>query len=94
MKFNQFVLIGLIPLLLITSVSALPSWLNFYKKVKQEHENTKRGYPSFFFITMYHANSKIVIGQDFLQINIGVGVRKRESESENTEKPLAERKFF
>ncbi|CAB4396807.1 unnamed protein product [Rhizophagus irregularis] len=42
MKFNQFVLIGLITLLLITSVSALPSWLDFYKKVKQEHENTKR----------------------------------------------------
>lgn len=49
MKFNQFVLIGLITLLLITSVSALPSWLDFYKKVKQEHENTKRGYHSFFF---------------------------------------------
>lgn len=52
MKFNQLVLIGLITLLLITLVSALPSWLDFYKKVKEEHENTKRGY-KFFFSLQY-----------------------------------------
>ncbi|GES76585.1 hypothetical protein GLOIN_2v1660532 [Rhizophagus clarus] len=42
MKINIFVLIGLITLLLTTSVYALPSWLIFDKKVKEEHENTKR----------------------------------------------------